>query len=440
MSVKFPIEKGSKKIINAWASYDWANSVFFLVITSTIFPIYYSSLFVEKNTVSLFDNDVNYTSLISYITAMAFTVIVFISPLLSGIADFIGNKKRFMKFFIFLGSFSCIGLYWLDINNLILGLSCYFFGLIGAWGSLVYYNSYLPDIAFQNQHDRASAKGFALGYIGSVILLIINLSMVMYPNFYGITGDFEEATIKAMKYSFVTVGIWWSIFSQYSLYYLPNGNNNSKKFRKDIVWNGYLELKRVWGQLKNNLNLGKYLRAFFVYSIALQTVMLIAAYFGESEILWHSQKSKTLGLIISILLIQIVAIIGAIMTTLASEKYGNIKTLIAINLIWALICIYAYFVKTPFQFYIAAGFVGMVMGGMQSLSRSTYSKLIPKTQNTTSFFSFYDVTEKIAIVIGMTAFGLITQSSGGMRNSVFMFFILFLIAAFLLRKVNVLNK
>ena len=182
------------------------------------------------------------------------------------------------------------------------------------------------------------------------------------------------------------------------------------------------------------------MRAFFVYSIALQTVMLIAAYFGESEILWDSQKSKTLGLIISILLIQIVAIIGAIITTLASEKYGNIKTLIAINLIWALICIYAYFVKTPFQFYIAAGLVGMVMGGMQSLSRSTYSKLIPKTQNTTSFFSFYDVTEKIAIVIGMTAFGLITQSSGGMRNSVFMFFILFLIAAFLLRKVNVLNK
>ena len=440
MSTKFPLKKGSKTIINAWASYDWANSVFFLVITSTIFPIYYSSLFVETNTVSIFNSEINYTSLISYITALAFTVIVFISPILSGIADFIGNKKRFMKFFVYLGSFSCIGLYWLDIHSLKMGLVFYFFGLIGAWGSLVYYNSYLPDIAFPEQHDRTSAKGFAFGYIGSVILLLINLSMVMYPNFYGIDGSYEEATIKAMKYSFITVGLWWSFFSQYSFYYLPQGNSNSKKFRKDVIWNGYLELKKVWNQLKEDLNLGRYLRAFFVYSIALQTVMLIAAYFGESEISWGSERAKTLGLIISILLIQIVAIFGAIMTTIASEKYGNIATLIAINLIWALVCVYAFFIKTPFQFYIAAGLVGIVMGGMQSLSRSTYSKIIPSTLNTTSFFSFYDVTEKIAIVIGMTTFGIITQFSGGMRNSIFMFFTLFVIAAFLLRQVYISKK
>ena len=199
-------------------------------------------------------------------------------------------------------------------------------------------------------------------------------------------------------------------------------------------------MKRVWNQLKEDLNLLRYLRAFFVYSIALQTVMLIAAYFGESEISWGSEKAKTLGLIISILLIQIVAIFGAIMTTIASEKYGNIATLIVINLIWALVCIYAFFIKTPFQFYIAAGLVGIVMGGMQSLSRSTYSKIIPNTLNTTSFFSFYDVTEKTAIVIGMTTFGIITQFSGGMRNSIFMFFALFVTAAFLLRKVYISNK
>ncbi|MEE3034858.1 MAG: MFS transporter [Bacteroidota bacterium] len=440
MGIKFPLKKGSKKIINAWASYDWANSVFFLVITSTIFPIYYSSLFVDQNTIPFFGYEIKNTALISYITALAFTVIVFISPILSGIADFIGNKKGFMKFFVYFGSLSCIGLYWFEIKTLQIGLVCYFFALIGAWGSLVYYNSYLPDIAFPEQHDRTSAKGFAFGYVGSVILLIFNLAMVMKPDFFGIEGNDNQATVKAMKYSFVTVGLWWSFFSQYSFYYLPKGNDNSEKFRKDIIWNGYLELKKVWNQLSQNLNLRRYLRAFFVYSIALQTVMLVAAYFGESEILWPSEKTKTFGLIISILLIQIVAIFGAITTTLASERYGNIITLIVINLIWALVCVYAFFIKTPFQFYIAAGLVGIVMGGMQALSRSTYSKLIPKTQNTTSFFSFYDVTEKIAIVIGMTTFGIIDQVSGGMRNSVFMFLTLFIVAAFMLRRVFILKK
>ena len=428
---KVPLQKGSKKLINAWAFYDWANSVYALVISSAIFPIYFGALFVEVNTISLFNYDIKNTAVISFVTAFAFVIVAFISPLLSGIADYIGNKKKFMKLFVYIGSLSCIGLYFFELDTIYLGLFFYFSALIGIWASLVFYNSYLPDIAFPEQQDRASARGFSMGYIGSVLLLLVNLAMVMQPQWFGITGTAEEAPMKAMRYSFVSVGIWWALFSQYSFYYLPKGNHEIK-VTKDIFWNGFKELKLVWGQLDQYLRLKRFLPAFFLYSMALQTVLLVAAYFGEEEIAWTNGSEKTVGLIVSILLIQIVGIFGAILTARASERFGNISVLIVINGIWAVLCVVAYYTRTPMQFYVVAGCVGMVMGGMQSLSRSTYSKLLPETQDTTSFFSFYDVTEKIGIVIGMVCFGLIDHLSGSMRNSILFFIVFFILGGIML--------
>ena len=435
MNRKIPLCKGEKKLINAWASYDWANSVYPLVISSTIFPIYFTALYSDNKTIAFLGFDFKNTALISFVTAIAFIVVAFNSPLLSGIADYIGNKKRFMKIFVYRGSLSCIGLYWFELNNIYVGMAFYFFALIGYWSSLVFYNSYLPDIAYPRQQDKASARGFSIGYFGSVLLLIFNLSMVMQPNWYGITGTEGEAAMKAMKYSFVAVGIWWALFSQYAFYHLPKGNSNSGIVTKDVIWNGFQELKMVWNQLGDNPLLKKFLPAFFVYSTALQTVMLIAAYFGEEEIQWGSNQEKTIGLIISIMLIQIVAILGAFITAHASKRFGNILTLIIINFTWAGICIYAYVIKTPIQFYFAASGVGIVMGGLQSLSRSTYSKLIPKTKDTTSFFSFYDVTEKVGIVIGMIMFGTIDQLTGSMRNSILFFLVMFITGALMLTRI-----
>lgn len=274
-----------------------------------------------------------------------------------------------------------------------------------------------------------------MGYIGSVLLLLFNLSMVMKPDLYGITGTELEASLKAMKYSFITVGIWWASFSQISFYYLPKGNSNAQKMTKDIFWNGFKELRSVWMELKDNFKLKRYLGAFFVYSMSLQTVLLVAAYFGEEEIAWGSTSEKTTGLIISILLIQIVGILGAILTSRSSERFGNIPTLISVNIIWAGLCVYAYYIQTPFQFYCIAGLVGMVMGGLQALSRSTYSKYLPETEDTTSYFSFYDVTEKIGIVIGMILFGSLDQLTGSMRTSILFFFLFFIVGAFMLMRV-----
>lgn len=431
------LPKGDKKLLNAWAFYDWANSVYPLVISSAIFPIFYDALFSESNRyISVFGTELKNSALISFVTASAFLIIAIISPLLSGIADFMGNKKNFMKFFCYLGSISCIGLYWFSLESLYVGLLFYFFGLVGFWGSLVFYNSYLPDVAFAEQQDQVSARGYALGYVGSVLLLIVNLAMVMQPKMFGITGTEGEAAMKAMRYSFVMVGIWWLTFSQYTYYFLPKGNKNAeRKVTKNVILNGFIELKKVWHLLKQHKVLKAYLSGFFVYSMAVQTVMLIATYFGAQEIAWESKSQSTTGLIICILLIQLVAVIGAVLTARASTRYGNIPTLIVINCIWIFLCIMAYFMTLPMHFYAMAVLVGLVMGGIQALSRSTYSKLLPETEDTASFFSFYDVAEKIGIVIGMCVYGLIDQITGSPRFAIVFLTIFFVIGVLLLRRI-----
>jgi UMF1 family MFS transporter len=421
--------KGSPKLVHAWAFYDWANSVYSLVIASTIFPIFYGALFRQKDidAVQFIGFSIQSEALIPYVTAFGFLIIAVISPLLSGIADYLGNKKSFMKFFCYLGSISCMSLYFFSLDNLWLGLISYLFALIGFWGSLVFYNSYLPDIAPKEQQDRVSAKGYSLGYIGSVILLLICLAMVLLVP--------EKDALQMMRYSFLLVGLWWLGFSQYSFKNLPSYKNNNK-LRFDILFDGFRELQKA-GQLIQQIQpLKRYLTAFFVYSMAVQTIMLIAAYFGEKEVQWGSDSKRTIGLIISILVIQLVAIFGAWVTSRLVEKYGNINVLVLLNFLWILICIYAYFVITPNDFYIAAFCVGLVMGGIQSLSRSTYSKLIPSdSKDTTSFFSFYDVAEKIGIVIGMFTYGYIADITGRIQNAILFFILFFCVGLLLLLRV-----
>ena len=427
--------KGSKKLIGAWALYDWANSVYSLVISSAIFPIYYSQyVFSQTNSVEILNFDINKDILISSVSALSFLLIAFLSPLLSGIADFIGNKKIFMKFFVYMGSLSCIGLYWFELETIEISLLFYTLGLIGFWGSLVYYNSYLTDITYPNQTNRVSAKGYTMGYIGSVILLLINLIMI---NFYETFGF--ESEISAMKSSFAIVGVWWLAFSQYSFYHLPSGNKGVK-IPKNIIWNGFRELKSVYKFIRTSKRFTRFLLAFFIFSFSLQTVLYIASYFGVSEIEWSSSSEQTSGLIISILLIQVVAIGGAYIFTKMAQKFGNILVLTFAIFLWGAVCLYAYFIKTPIQFYMIAGLVGLLMGGTQPVARATYSLFIPDTKDTTSFFSFYDVTEKIGIVFGMIFYAAAAQITGSVRFSVIIFMFFFFMGALLLTRVPRIDK
>ena len=420
----------SKKVVNGWAMYDWANSVYNLVITSTIFPAYFESVTGDGNdatsndTVSLFGRVFVNTSLYNYALAVAFMVVALMSPMLSSIADYKGNKKKFLFFFCTMGSIACCALFFYSSSNLLYGLICMVIACIGYWSSLVFYNSFLPEIAAPADQDRISAKGFAMGYIGSVILQIICFVFVLQPGLFGITVG------KASQVSFLLVGLWWWGFGQLALSRLPKtapaGNPNSKG---SIFTNGYKELNKVWKHLKHLPVLKRYLGAFFFFNMGVQTVMLAATLYGKSEL-----NIPTPNLIIAILIIQLVAVPGAFAIAKLSDRLGNFRALMVTVSVWIIICVIGYLLPRNGinEFYALAVLVGFVMGGIQSLSRSTYAKLMPETKDTTSFFSFYDVTEKIAIVIGMFSFGYINEYTGSQRNSVLALVIFFVIGLILL--------
>ena len=414
------MQTASKKIVNGWAMYDWANSVYNLVITSTIFPAYYES--VTKvggdDTVEFLGRKFVNTALYNYAIAFAIFVVAILIPILSSIADYKGNKKSFMRFFCTMGSIACCSMYFFtDKMTLGIGISCVIIACIGFWSSLVFYNSYLPEIAAEKDQDMVSAKGFTMGYIGSVLLQIICLVLVFTMK----DGAF------AARLSFVLTGLWWLGWAQIPFSVLPKGEPAAHRPDKNIFANGFIELKKVFALVKKMPVLKRFLGAFFFYNMGVQTVMLAAALFGAKEL-----KMDTDKLIITILIIQLVAIAGAYIMAKLASKFGNLQVLAFTVIIWILICVAAYFTRTTIQFYFIGAAVGLVMGGIQSLSRSTYSKLMPPTKDTASFFSFYDVSEKIAIVIGMFTFGLLEELTGSMRNSVLAIMVFFIIGFFLL--------
>lgn len=411
-----------KKLHRAWSMYDWANSAYNLVITSTIFPAYYDAITATKDAdgkvistnVMFLGYEVQSAALYTYAIAFAYLVIALVSPILSSIADYKGNKKSFMKFFCYIGSLACCVLFGFTKDTLSLGILCCIIAAIGYCGSLVFYNAYLPEIAVESEQDKVSAQGFAYGYFGSVILQVICFVFVLVTPF-----GMDEAF--ASRLSFLLVGLWWVGFAQIPFAVLPKNKPLAEKSNVNVFSKGFVELKKVWGQVKQLPVLRNYLAAFFFYSMGVQTVMLAATLFGSQVLQLPASK-----LIICILLIQIVAIAGSFLMAKLSGALGNIRVLMITVMVWVGVCVMAYFITTDIGFYIVAILVGFVMGGIQSLSRSTYSKLMPETRDTTSFFSFYDVTEKIAIVIGMFSFGLIEHITGNMRNSIFALAIFFL--------------
>lgn len=417
------LPKGSPKLINAWAFYDWANSVYSLVIATAVFPIYYDSVTSGNNgLVNFLGISFINSTLLSYSLSFSFLIVAFMSPILSGIADYTGNKKRFMQFFCYLGSFAVMSLFFFKgQETLWIGIVGTVLASIGFWGSIVFYNSYLPEVAFPEQHDRVSAKGFMLGYFGSILLLTFNLTMVMKPEWYGISDPTLPARI-----SFLSVGIWWMGFAQVTFHFLPN-NVFNKKPSKDFIFKGLKELKLVFESLKNHPILKQFLTAFFLYSIGVQTIILLLGIYVKIELGIETSK-----LIIIILLINLIAIFGAYLFSRISEKIGNIKTLKLTIAIWGFICFSIFLIdkhseNIDIQVYLLGGAIGMVLGAIQSLSRSTYSKLLPETKDHATYFSFFDVTEKIAIVFGTFIFGFVGSITNSMRNSIFILAVFFLL-------------
>jgi len=431
------MQTASKKVVNGWAMYDWANSVYNLVITSTIFPAYYEAVTGDGNENTLIDKikigpyEFSNTALYNYVLAIAFVIVAILSPILSSIADYRGNKKQFLRFFCTMGSLACASLYFFDSNHIIGGLFSVIIACVGFWGSLVFYNSYLPEIAAPADRDRISAKGFMMGYIGSVLLQLICFVFVLKPDLFGITVG------KASQISFLLVGVWWMAFGWLSISRLPEGRGVKGVHSKNLITQGYKELHKVWLELKNLPVLKQFLLSFFFYNMGVQTVMLAATLYGKSEL-----NIPTTNLILAILIIQIVAIPGAHLMAKLASKWGNFNTIMIAIVIWIGGCIMGYYLprNSVVPFYALAIIVGFVMGGIQSVSRSTYSKLMPETHDTTSYFSFFDVTEKIAIVIGMFSFGFINEITGSQRNSILALCLFFIIGLVLLYRTSKIKQ
>ena len=424
--------KYNKRVVNAWASYDWSNSVYNLIVTTAIFPIYYSATTREAfggEIVDFFGISIKNSVLYTYAISFSFFVIVILSPILSGIADFAGIKKKFMKGFTYLGSFACIGLFFFNGENVEYGILCAVLASIGYAGSLVFYNGFLPEISPLEKMDNVSARGFAMGYIGSVILLVINLIILLNPASFGFSGE-----TNATRFGFLLVGIWWAGFAQIAFYYLKD-HPTGKKITSQVLGHGIKELKMVFKSLIKRKVMKRYLYSFFFYSMGVQTVLLLAPLFAEAEVGMLANE-----MIIVVLILQILGIAGAYLFAIVSRKWGNGLSISVMLIIWIIICVSGYFLKEKVSFYILAGMLGFAMGGIQAISRSTYSKLIPTdSKDNASYFSFYDVTEKVAIVLGTFSYGLIEQLTGTMRNSM-LFMATFFIIGFVLLKLANLRK
>ena len=414
--------------------YDWANSAYALVIVAAIFPAYYNSLtkFNDDSVIHVLGFSIVNTAAYSINLGIAFGIVALISPLLSSISDNNGNHKSFMQFFCYLGAIGCIMLFFFTDYSLIhLALAGVLLATIGYSGSIVFYNAYLPAIATEDRQDTVSARGYAYGYIGATTLLIINLILILNPGLFGVKDDTFFPRL-----SFLLTGVWWLVFAQFTFRRLPKGIYTRKTIGHNLM-NGYLELLKVFREVKAHPRLRMFLLSFFFYAMGVQTVMFMAASFGEKEVrLGMSQ------LIITVLVLEYLGIAGAYIFAWISKKTSNVTALMIAVSIWIMICIGSYFIVTPLHFYTAAFFIGMVMGGIQSLSRSTYAKLMPKTEHNAAYFSFYDVCEKVAIMLGLIMFGTLDNITGSMRNSItalVLWFVIGLFFLFLVRKIQISN-
>lgn len=402
--------KNNKKTIWAWSMFDWANQSYNMVILSTIFPAYYVAISANKHgdIVNFFGHPFVNTVLYNYVLGASYLIIVAILPILTSIADYKGHKKLYMQLFTWLGSLSCAGMFFFTMDTFDFSMICFGLASIGYCGGFVFYNSYLPQIATVDQQDAVSAKGFIYGFAGCIVVQVICFAFVLSPKTFGITDDALPARL-----SFLIVAVWWIGFSLIPFYLLPKGVPNAGSHKSNVLTGGFKELAKVWGQVKEMPLMKRFLPAFFFYSVGVQTILLVAANFGAKELQMPEES-----LITVILIIQVVAIIGAALTSTLSSKFGNVKVLSAIVFVWSLICAGVYFVANAHQFYVAAVFVGLVMGGVQTLSRSTFSKFIPQNiPDTASYFSFYDVTEKLSIVVGLFTFGFVESMTHEMRDS-----------------------
>ncbi len=409
--------------LRAWALYDWANSAFILVIITTIFPIYY------QNVAAADLGKEQATSYFSLTTAIALALVAVGSPLLGALADFLGRRKQLMGGFLLLGLLATAAMFAIERGDWKLALVLFALGNIGVSTSFVFYDALLPHIARDHEMDRVSTAGYALGYLGSGLLLIVNLAWIQAPQRFGI-ADAGLAT----RLSFLSVAVWWALFSIPLFRRIPEPPRQLEADERLGQSVPKIMVRRLWEtfhELRGNYNQAcKMLLAMLIYNDGIGTIIRMAAIYATTRGLPQD------NVIVAILVVQFVGIPFAIFFGLLADKIGAKRSILGALVVYVGISIVAYTMETIEQFYLLAALVGMVQGGAQALSRSLFASMVPK-HKAAEFFGFFSVFEKFAGIFGPLIFGLMIELTGTSREAILSVIAFFVVGGLILLKVDV---
>jgi UMF1 family MFS transporter len=409
--------KEKKRAQFAWVMYDWANSAFVTTITAAVLPVYYSGVAAIN-----LPNNIR-TAYWGYTSTIALLIVAFLGPVLGAMADFSGAKKKFLTRFALLGITGAALLFFVREGNWLMASIFYILGSVGFSGANVFYDSLLPHIAEEDERDQLSSRGFAFGYLGGGILLAINLAMILLAP--------EELTSLMSRISFLMVAVWWLVFTIPLWRWIKEPVRRILRGEENFnpVQASFSRLARTFGKIRQYKELFKFIIAFWLYNNGIGTIITMATIYG-TELQFSS--TTTIG---TLLMVQFVGIPFSFLFGWLGKKIGTKKSILISLAVYSIIAIGGYFMMEEIHFWILGFGVAMVQGGSQALSRSLFSRMLPKSQSA-EFYSFFSVSEKVAGSFGPFLFGLVSIVMGGSRLSIVSLIVFFIIGGFLLSRVD----
>lgn len=416
-----------KKSIYSWALYDWANSAFATTVMAGFFPIFFAQYWSDPENLSIS------TFYLGLGNSVASIIVVLLAPILGAIADRGTYKKRFLVFFAFLGILMTSGLALISQGMWQIALLTYVIATVGFSGANTFYDSLLPAVSNKDNVDYVSGLGYALGYIGGGILIVINFLMITYPSFFGFADSVE-----GIKWSFVSVALWWAIFSIPILLFVKEPKYHKTETALQTIKSGFKQLKNTFNEIRHLKVVFTFLIAYWLYIDGVDTTVRMAADFG---ITLGFDSTTIMG---ALVLVQFIAFFATLFYVKFAEKIGIKNAIYFAIAAYMVIILSGYFVTEAWHFYVIAGMIGCFQGGIQTLSRSLYARIIPENKSA-QFFGFFNMWGKFAAVIGPLLMGSVTLILSNIiddqvlsaRIGLQSIMILFILGALVFSKVNI---
>ncbi|UYP47212.1 hypothetical protein NEF87_003497 [Candidatus Lokiarchaeum ossiferum] len=412
------LQLDNKKRILAWSLYDWANSAFATTIMAGFFPVFLGAYWAPESIVDTAQK----TFLLGAFNSGASLIVMILAPILGAIADHMAGKKKFLAAFCLMGVIMSASLGFLASGQYWFALVLYALGTIGFSGANIFYDSLLPAVASEKKVDYVSSLGFSLGYIGGGLLFTLNVAMYLLHDSIGLTED------QAIKLSFISVGVWWLVFSIPLFRKVPEPYVKEKISASQAIKGGFTQLKTTFQDISRLKYVAMFLLAFWLYIDGVDTIIRMALDFGDSL------DTVDLGpteLIVILLMVQFIAFPATLLYNTFAQKIGIKKGLLVAIGGYGLITILGYFISENWHFYVLGGMIGLFQGGIQALSRSMYSRLIPK-KKAAEFYGFFNMWGKFAAVIGPFMMGGITKLTGNPRFGLLSLLALFVLGGLIL--------